>query len=342
MAIFRTLIRSLLRNHGSRSHLSCRTPSSLSPLVSFSPLPLSHSTVASNPFAFVLPLNRSPAPILCPPFRWTPFSGPLFLSSPPWKLLQSATPLYLRGKDAIFPKDLLQVRSFPVELRLISMGEVERGIVRNEIQWREESKEVGSERIDEKLLNLPNLVSISRMVSGPIIGWMIINEWYLPAFGALVVSGATDWLDGFLARKMGIHSVFGSYLDPLADKVLIVCVGLAMLKKDLLNPMLVALIVARDVGLIGGAFYKRAASLGWEWKSWSQFVNLDEMHRHKVEPLLISKVNTVFQLLLVAAALLQPELGNKETQVYITYLSWLVASTTSVSSIAYIVQNLHR
>ncbi|KAG6478369.1 hypothetical protein ZIOFF_061811 [Zingiber officinale] len=267
-------------------------------------------------------------------------SCPLTLHKDPEQLLQSATPLYLRGKDAIFPKDLLQVRSFPVELRLISMGEIERGIVRNEIQWREEPKEVGSERIDEKLLNLPNLVSISRMVSGPIIGWMIINEWYLPAFGALVVSGATDWLDGFLARKMGIHSVFGSYLDPLADKVLIVCVGLAMLKKDLLNPMLVALIVARDVGLIGGAFYKRAASLGWEWKSWSQFVNLDEMHRHKVEPLLISKVNTVFQLLLVAAALLQPELGNKETQVYITYLSWLVASTTSVSSIAYIAQRM--
>ncbi|XP_074569236.1 CDP-diacylglycerol--glycerol-3-phosphate 3-phosphatidyltransferase 1, chloroplastic-like [Curcuma longa] len=106
-------------------------------------------------------------------------------------------------------------------------------------------------------------------------------------------------LDGFLARKMGIHSVFGSYLDPLADKVLIACVGLAMLKKDLLNSMFVALIIARDVGLIGGAFYKRAASLGWEWKSWSQFVNLDEMHRHKVELLFISKVNTVFQLLLL-------------------------------------------
>ena len=75
-----------------------------------------------------------------------------------------------------------------------------------------------------------------------------MNEWYLPAFCGLAVSGATDWvsipvnasndlstypfypnlllsshfmlqLDGFLARKMGINSVFGSYLDPLADKV---------------------------------------------------------------------------------------------------------------------------
>jgi phosphatidylglycerophosphate synthase len=48
---------------------------------------------------------------------------------------------------------------------------------------------------------------------------MIVNEWYLPAFGTLALSGASDWLDGFLARKMGINSVFGSYLDPLADKV---------------------------------------------------------------------------------------------------------------------------
>ncbi|CAL9775461.1 unnamed protein product [Musa acuminata subsp. burmannicoides] len=70
--------------------------------------------------------------------------------------------------------------------------------------------EHGAVGVGEKFLNLPNLVPISRMVSGPLIGWMIVREWYLPAFGALIVSGATDWPDGFLARKMGINSVPGS------------------------------------------------------------------------------------------------------------------------------------
>ncbi|KMT04055.1 hypothetical protein BVRB_8g186510 isoform B [Beta vulgaris subsp. vulgaris] len=50
---------------------------------------------------------------------------------------------------------------------------------------------------------------------------MIINEWYLPAFVRLAISGATDWLDGYVTRRMGINSVVGSYLDPLADKVLV-------------------------------------------------------------------------------------------------------------------------
>ncbi|KAG1347315.1 putative CDP-diacylglycerol--glycerol-3-phosphate 3-phosphatidyltransferase 1, chloroplastic [Cocos nucifera] len=168
---------------------------------------------------------------------------------------------------------------------------------------------------------------------------MVMSEWYLPAFGGLVISGATDWLDGFLARKMGINSVIGSYLDPLADKVLIGCVALAMVDKNLLHPGLVGLVVLRDIGLVSGAIYKRASSLGWEW-SWSDFINVDATCRDKVEPLFISKVNTVFQLFLVAAALLQPEFGSEETHLYITYLSYLVASTTVASSIAYGAQHL--
>ncbi|XP_056159773.1 cardiolipin synthase (CMP-forming), mitochondrial-like [Syzygium oleosum] len=54
------------------------------------------------------------------------------------------------------------------------------------------------------------------------------------AFVGLAISGATDWLDGYVARKMNINSVVGSYLDPLADKVLIGCVALAMVINDLL------------------------------------------------------------------------------------------------------------
>lgn len=96
----------------------------------------------------------------------------------------------------------------------------------------------------------------------------------------------------------------------------------------------------RDIGLVGGAIYKRASSLDWEWKSWFDFLNIDGTRSEKVEPLFISKVNTVFQLVLVAAALLQPEYGTEETQLYITYLSWLVASTTVASTAAYGAQHL--
>ncbi|GAB2216555.1 hypothetical protein Droror1_Dr00024330 [Drosera rotundifolia] len=101
-------------------------------------------------------------------------------------------------------------------------------------------------------LNLPNMVSLGRLVSWPVLGWMIINEWYLPTFAILTVAGVNDWLDGFLARKMGINSI-GSYLDPLADKVLIGSVVCAMMENDLLHPGLVGLVVARDVALAEGS-----------------------------------------------------------------------------------------
>ncbi|KAK1260576.1 hypothetical protein QJS04_geneDACA018068 [Acorus gramineus] len=216
--------------------------------------------------------------------------------------------------------------------------------LRSAVGWTEarQYSVVGGGDDNERFLNLPNLISIGRMVSGPFLGLVIVNEWYLSAFVGLAISGATDWLDGFVARRMGINSVIGSYLDPLADKVLIACVALAMVERDLLHPGLVGLVVLRDAVLVSGAFYKRASNLGWEWKNWSDFVNLDGTHPEKVEPLLISKINTVFQLLLVAAALLQPELGTHESQQYITYLSWLVASTTVASSVAYGAQYMRK
>ncbi|KAG9454094.1 hypothetical protein H6P81_006998 [Aristolochia fimbriata] len=290
------------------------------------------------PFASDLRLTSSHSRIFSPSTKWVPEYGPLFLSSPPYKLLQFATPLYWRG-EFVFrkPESLGSFRreNFPFRLCLGSGTDAGNGDERKESDGERTVAGTGARVIGESFWNLPNLISLSRLVSGPFLGWMIVNELYLSAFVGLAISGATDWLDGYVARKMGINSVVGSYLDPIADKVLIGSVVLAMVEKDLLHSGLVALIVLRDVGLVSGACYQRASSLRWQWKSWSDFVDLDATRPVKVEPLFISKVNTVFQLVLVGLALLQPEFGTEETQSYITYLSWLVASTTAASSVAY-------
>ncbi|XP_058194400.1 cardiolipin synthase (CMP-forming), mitochondrial [Rhododendron vialii] len=313
MAVYRSL-KTLIRR---------TTPANKFYFTSPSPFP-------SPTYSFLSPLSRSRS--LSPLSRWiTPFHGPLFLSSPPWKLSQSATPLYFQSDVVLVPSipalELLRRRKFPVNL------ECDRIV-------RKEPSESEAGELVENFVNLPNLISIGRLVSGPFLGWMILHGMYLPAFVGLAISGASDWLDGYVARRMGINSVVGSYLDPLADKVLIGCVALAMVDNGLLHPGLVGLVVLRDVALIGGAFYRRASSLGFEWKSWSDFFNIDRTRPEKVEPLFLSKVNTVFQLALVAAALLQPDFGTPETEAYITYLSWLVASTTVASSAAYGVQHL--
>ncbi|CAL9107161.1 unnamed protein product, partial [Musa textilis] len=142
----------------------------LDKISSSSPSPL---TVAPNLSFFVVRLTAAPFPFFLPPSRWVPSSGPLFLCSNLWRLSQSVTPLCLRGKDAIFPRDLFQVQSFPVGLRLRTLAKVGKGL-EDVVGWREKGKvcaERGAVGVDEKFLNLPNLVSISRMVSGPPIGW---------------------------------------------------------------------------------------------------------------------------------------------------------------------------
>ncbi|CAA7405612.1 unnamed protein product [Spirodela intermedia] len=342
MAGFGSLLRPF-RRESARSRLHFHAGATLlrlpPPLLSLFTPPPSVPPVAvfPDPSAALLRFTSCGSRLFSPLWRRVPFSGPLFLSSPPWKLSQAATPLYLQGEETGLR--LARKPGFPLRLGFRSSGKVRAGLA-DAVRWVRPpagDNVVAAARLasDERVLNLPNVISISRMVSGPVIGWMILSEWYIPAFVGLGISGLTDWLDGYVARKLKINSVLGSYLDPLADKVLIGCVALAMVKKDLLHAGLVELIVFRDIGLIGGAVYKRASSMGWEWKNLSDFVHLDKIRQEKVEPLFISKVNTVFQLGLVAAALLQPEFGSEQTQLYITYLSWLVASTTVASSVAY-------
>ncbi|VFQ58963.1 unnamed protein product [Cuscuta campestris] len=268
-------------------------------------------------------------------------SFPVFLSSPPWKLSQSTKPFHLHPKLALLRAKALNLK-FPCRLGLQSASPAPILILNGpeEKQFLESQPSQAVAGIKDSFVNFPNFISFSRLLSGPLLAWMITQDMYVSAFIGLAFAGASDWLDGYVARKMGIDSVVGSYLDPLADKVLIGCVALAMVERGLLQSQLVTLVVLRDVALVGGAAYKRADSLGWKLTSWSDYFNLDGMRPQKVEPLMISKVNTFFQLVLVAAALLQPELGNAGTQTCIDYLSWIVMFTTVTSTAAYGSQHL--
>ncbi|WVZ13257.1 hypothetical protein V8G54_017787 [Vigna mungo] len=322
MVLFRKFIKAILADN-TQTQTKARTfLTSIYAFPWYAPHHNNRHSLSTNNYRFL-----SPGP--------GPGSGPLFLTRPPWKLSQSATPLYLHENAVVFPKvhpfNLLRYAPpLPLPLPL-------------PLRFPDPVPSVSTNpSLFHSFVNLPNFISFSRLLSGPLLAWMISNEFYTPAFVGLALSGATDWLDGYVARKMKIDSVVGSYLDPLADKVLIGCVALAMVHKDLLHPGLVSLVVFRDVFLVGGAVFLRANSLGWKWKSWFDFFNLDGTARQKVEPLLLSKVNTVFQLALVAAALLQPEFGTQETQPYITYLSYLVASTTVATTAAYGTQYFRR
>lgn len=203
------------------------------------------------------------------------------------------------------------------------------------LEKKEKSVKSQSPWLGNEVINWPNAISLGRLFSGPFLAWLIVEGLLQPAVVGLIISGASDWLDGYIARRRGIDSVFGTYLDPLADKVLIGCVALSMAHAGYLPPALVALVIARDAALIGGSFIHRAHNMKWQVSSLQDFFNVMNGSVQKVKPLYISKINTVFQLALVGVALIQPAFGIEDTYSLVPLLSWCVAFTTCASSVGY-------
>ena len=137
---------------------------------------------------------------------------------------------------------------------------------------------------------LPNLISIGRVFLVPLVVWLIIKEQYLAAFYVFILAGLSDAADGFLARHFHWQTELGAYLDPLADKLLLVSIFLALGFFGHLPPWIVILVVSRDILIVG------AMLLSWMLSN-----------PMNVSPLFISKMNTTAQITL--AALVLAELG---------------------------------
>jgi cardiolipin synthase len=138
-------------------------------------------------------------------------------------------------------------------------------------------------------LNLPNLITIARILLVPVVVWAIGSGEMRIAFFIFLAAGVSDAVDGFLAKRFGMTSEIGAYLDPLADKALIMSIYIALATAEAIPRWLVILVVSRDIMIIGGVM------LSW------LVGNPLAMKPHPV-----SKLNTVAQILyagLVLAAL---------------------------------------
>ena len=134
--------------------------------------------------------------------------------------------------------------------------------------------------------HIPNLITGVRiLLVYPVIHFLLERRFAL-SLGLFFLAGVSDGLDGFLAKHYGWQSRLGSYLDPLADKLLLVSSFLALAELDLVPLWLVATVVLRDAVILAGA------------------VAYYFLHRpFEGEPHWTSKVNTFFQLLLVVSVL---------------------------------------
>jgi len=135
-------------------------------------------------------------------------------------------------------------------------------------------------------LSIPNLITLARILLVPVVVWAIASNQMLVAFLLFAAAGVSDAVDGFLAKRFGMASQLGAFLDPLADKVLIVSIYVSLGIVDALPRWLVILVVSRDLLIVGGIIF-----------SW--IVNKPV----SVKPHTVSKINTAVQLLLVGLVL---------------------------------------
>lgn len=174
------------------------------------------------------------------------------------------------------------------------------------------------------LLTLPNVITLARLAAVPVTIWLILQHRLDHAFLLFLAAGLSDALDGWLARVLNARSAIGALLDPLADKALLVSVYVTLAAIGVLPDWLAILVVFRDLLIVGGL------TLLWMVGN-----------RPPIRPLLISKLNTLMQILLAGLALFIHGF-EMPMEAAVTGLIWAVAATTLASGIAYVAQAAQR
>lgn len=166
---------------------------------------------------------------------------------------------------------------------------------------------------------LPNLITLGRLLLVPVIISMIVDGEWASAFFVFVTAGLSDAVDGFLAKRFGLTSELGAYLDPVADKALLVSIFVSLSIVRAIPPWLAILVVSRDVLIVGAILMARVLDRPVE-----------------IRPLLISKVNTTVQIGFAAAVV-----GGNAFQIdFGSWAPWavaVVAALTLLSAAAYLV-----
>jgi len=203
---------------------------------------------------------------------------------------------------------------------------------------REKVKEV-REKVEsiierENVFTIPNVLSMGRVVLSPYLGYVIVCGDYPLGMGLLVIAGVTDMLDGWIARTWpGQASRFGSFLDPMSDKILMGCLVVSLTYTNLLPLWLTGMIVSRDLLLILAGFVIRYQSLPPP-RTLSRY--FDATHATaQLAPTFISKVNTAVQLATVAVSLGAP-VWNYLDHPYLHGLWYFTGLTTAAAALSYV------
>ncbi len=171
---------------------------------------------------------------------------------------------------------------------------------------------------------LPNLICLTRIA----LIWPILAALAVHAYGwaavCFAIAGVSDLLDGWLAKRFGWTSELGKWLDPVADKCLLITVFVVAAWAGLVPRWLTAAVVARDVMIALGAL----TYLAW----------LGPLEGH---PTFASKLNTLVQMAFLLGTLMFYAIGFPSVQLLLLGV-WVTLATTVVSGLGYVIEYSRR
>lgn len=196
------------------------------------------------------------------------------------------------------------------------------------------ARETEPEQKLQKIWTLPNFISIGRIAMAPLLGYFVLKGQSLYAFYLIVGCGFSDFVDGWIARRLNQQSALGSVLDPLGDKLLVGTLAITLWVTGHMPGWLLSIILARDVSLV-------ALSVFIRWQSMKQQASIPHFFDPSkatavVKPTKISKFNTALQLSMLGLTLFDSIHDFLWLHHFLTYLQWSVAGTTIASGYSYL------
>jgi len=167
------------------------------------------------------------------------------------------------------------------------------------------------------LRQAPNILSALRLVAAPIAAWFILHEKDFPALCVFAFAALSDAADGFLAKKFGLASRFGAWLDPAADKFLMLASFVTLTYVHAVPVWVTVLVIGRDIAIVLGIVLGKVLGLALE-----------------VAPLMVGKISTVVQALYILVVLWLRTLHAPPPAVE-HMGEWAVAVLTTWSLLAY-------
>ncbi|MFH2046619.1 MAG: CDP-alcohol phosphatidyltransferase family protein [Pseudomonadota bacterium] len=171
-------------------------------------------------------------------------------------------------------------------------------------------------------INIPNILTITRILLVPLFIIFLIRDLYVSALIVFVCAGLSDGLDGLIARYFNQRTELGAYLDPIADKLLIISAFASLAVIKIIPGWLAVIVITRDVLILLGI----------------AIFSLTDI-TIKIKPSLVSKCTTVAQLGTVVFILFNPTISDAVTIKH--YIYWLTAGLSIISGFHYIYKGMN-